>query len=95
MPLEEINSKVKKQIKIFDVFAIVTPWTGTNVIILSNVEINEQEGLLTTIQCHNLRFLGHVIHRESESQKKLLLQRKVPGLRGKGRPIDRYIDKIP
>eukprot|EP00794_Sanderia_malayensis_P005594 gene5596-6283_t len=52
------------------------------------------ERLYNTIVKRKLSYFGHITRREGENLEKVIMQGKVDGKRGKGRPERRWIDGI-
>ena len=70
------------------------PWTArrTNISFRRELNIEDHERLLPTIQRRILSFFGHSIRRDG--MEKLCIQGKVDGRRRRGKSPNRYIDQI-
>lgn len=93
-----LNAACRRRIEAFEMVCyrrmLRIPWTDhrTNVSILEELQITDNERLLPTIQRRILKFFGHVIRRDSI--EKLIIQGKVEGRRKRGRSPVRFMDQI-
>ena len=63
----------------------------TNVSVLE--EIGEKKRLSTKINAHTLAYFGHIARRH-DSLEKIIIQGKIDGSRGRGRPKALWFDRI-
>lgn len=93
-----INAACRRRIEAFEMICyrkmMCIPWTAhrTNASILSELNIQGRNRLLSTIQRCILIFFGHVIRRDG--MERLCIQGKVDGRRRRGRSPNKYIDQV-
>ena len=92
-----IRKAEMKKIEAFELWVwrrlLRVPWTSrrTNEWVLG--QIKTERSLLNTIRKRQLTYYGH-INRADNSLEKLIMQGKIEGKRGRGRPATKWFDNI-
>ena len=93
-----ISENMAKRLSAFEMWCyrrmLRISWTDkmTNEEVLEKVEIDER--LYITIQTKKLKYFGHIIRQSGEPLYRTVLDGKVNGARGRGRPREKWSNNI-